>query len=155
MGTAERGNGAEAAVLAAFVQRGFHVLIPFGDGQPYDLVVELGTAMLRVQCKRAWPSKGCMHFNSHSTDHGNGRRRYRGLADIFGVYFPQNDDVYLVPVHEIEAAKGWLRLEPTRNNQKRRVRFASDYQIDRWKIDDLREVVDGADPAPELELSIA
>lgn len=67
----------------------------------------------------------------------------------------QGDDVYLVPVHEIEAVKGWLRLEPTRNNQRRGVRFAVDYQIDRWTLDGLREVVDGANRVPELELSIA
>jgi hypothetical protein len=155
MGTAERGNAAEAAVLAAFAQRGFHVLIPFGDGQPYDLVVELETSMLRVQCKRAWPSKGCLLFNSHSTDHGQGRRSYRGLADIFGVYFPPNKEVYLVPVHEINAVKGWLRLEPTRNNQRRGVRFAADYQIDRWTFDGLRQVVTGANRITDLELSIA
>ncbi len=79
MGTATRGNAAEAAVLAAFVHRGYDVLIPFGDGQPYNLAVELGTSMLRVQCKRAWPSKGCLLFNSRSTDHGQGRRSYEGV----------------------------------------------------------------------------
>jgi hypothetical protein len=94
-------------------------------------------------------------FNSHSTDHGKGRRSYLGLADIFGVYFPQNDSVYLVPVSEIVSVKGSLRLDPTRNNQKRGVRFAADYQIDRWTLDGLREVVDGANRIPELELSIA
>jgi PD-(D/E)XK nuclease superfamily protein len=78
-----------------------------------------------------------------------------GLADIFGVYFPQGDNVYLVPVQEIAAVKGWLRLEPTRNNQKRRVRFAADYEIDRWTLDGLRGVVERAERAPETELSIA
>lgn len=154
MGTAARGNAAEAAVLAAFVQRGYEVLIPFGGGQPYDLVVELKTCMLRVQCKRAWPSKGCVLFNSRSTDHGQGCRAYHGLAEIFGVYFPQNENVYLVPIQEISAAKGWLRLEPARNNQKRGVRFAADYAIDRWTLDELRRVVEEADHAPELSMSI-
>lgn len=142
-------------MLAAFAKRGFEVLVPFGDGHPYDLAVELETSMLRVQCKRAWPSKGCLTFNSHSTDHGHGRRSYLGLADIFGIYFPQNDNVYLVPVHEIVSVKGSLRLEPTRNNQRRGVRFAADYQMDRWTIQGLREVVTSANRVPELELSIA
>jgi PD-(D/E)XK endonuclease len=155
MGTAARGNAAEAAVLAAFVKRGYEVLVPFGDGHPYDLGVELGTSVLRVQCKRAWPSKGCLVFNSHSTDHGKGRRSYLGLADLFGVYFPQNDNVYLVPVSEIVSVKGSLRLEPTRNNQRRGVRFAADYEIDRWTLNGLRQVVVETNPTPELELSIA
>jgi hypothetical protein len=128
---------------------------PSGGGQPYDLVVELGSALLRVQCKRAWPSGGCLVFNSRGTDHGNGRRSYRGLADIFGVYFPRTDGVYLVPIEEVADSKGWLRVEPTHNNQKRGVRFAADFEIDRWTIEDLRGVAVQAQAMPELELGIA
>ncbi len=69
-------------MLAALVRRGHHVLVPFGEGQPYDLVVDLGGAdFLRVQCKTAWPQKGCLVFNPHMTDHGRGRRSYAVLAD--------------------------------------------------------------------------
>src|SRR5258706_8564870 len=152
MESAARGNAAEAAVLSAFAQRGYGVLVPFGGGHPYDLVVELGTDLLRVQCKRAWPSGGCMLFNSRGTDHGNGRRSYRGLADIFGVYFPKTDGVYLVPIDEVPPSKGWLRVEPPRNNQKRGVRFAADFEIDRWTEGRLREVAAADSSAPELEL---
>src|SRR5664279_133369 len=99
METAARGNAAEAAVLCAFAQRGYGVLVPFGGGHPYDLVVELRSRLLRVQCKRAWPSGGCMLFNARGTDDGSGRRSYRGLADIFAVFFPPTERVYLVPVN--------------------------------------------------------
>src|SRR4051812_11073445 len=71
--SATRGNAAEAAVLAAFVQRDLHVLVPFGGGQAYDLVVDLAGPLLRVQFKRAWRNQGCLSFNTHGTDHGNGR----------------------------------------------------------------------------------
>jgi hypothetical protein len=94
-------------------------------------------------------------FNSRGTDHGNGCRSYRGLADIFGVYFPQTDGVYLVPIEEVADSKGWLRVEPTRNNQKRGVRFAADFEIDRWTIEDLRRVAVQAQAMPELEVGIA
>jgi len=60
MRSATRGNAAEAAILAALVRRGHEVLLPFGSGQPYDLVVDLQGAFLRVQCKRAWRRGGCM-----------------------------------------------------------------------------------------------
>jgi PD-(D/E)XK endonuclease len=155
METATRGNAAEAAVLCAFAQRGYSVLVPFGDGHPYDLVVELGTDLLRVQCKRAWPSRGCMLFNSRGTDHGNGRRSYRGLADIFGVYFPLTEAVYLVPIDAVPPSKGWLRIEPARNNQKRGVRFAADFEIDQWTEAKLRDLAAVRSASPELEPSIA
>lgn len=142
-------------MLNGLVHRGYPVLLPFGSGQPYDLVVELGSSMLRVQCKRAWPSHGCVVFNARSTDHGRGRRSYVGLADIFGVYFPPTSSVYLVPIDAITASKGWLRLGPTRNNQRKGVRFAAEYEIDRWTLGGLREVAAKAPGMPKLELSIA
>jgi len=134
-----RGVAGEAAVLNAFVARGYDVLVPFGGGQPYDLVVALEGGFLRVQCKTAWPSRGCLLFNGYATDHGHGQRSYRGRADIFGVYFPPDGSVYLVPVAEI-TNEGRLRLEPARNGQRARIRLAKDYAIDRWTPDMLARV---------------
>jgi hypothetical protein len=54
------------------------------------------------------------------------------LADLYGVFFAPLDAVYLVPVEEVAAHHGRLRVEPTRNNQRQRVRLAADYDIDRW-----------------------
>jgi PD-(D/E)XK endonuclease len=155
MGTATRGNAAEAMVLSALIQRDFEVLLPFGGGQPYDLVVDLGSCFLRVQCKRAWPNEGCLMFNCRSTDHGKGSQSYRGLADIFGLFFPPTESVYLVPIGAVAEFEGRLRLEPTRNNQRKGVRMAAGYAIDRWTPNALREVVAGGRIAPGLELSIA
>ena len=156
MAQAGSGNIGEAAVLAALVQRGFHILMPFGEGQPYDLAVDLGAPeFLRVQCKTAWPHKGCIRFNPHTTDHGRGRLSYVGWADIFGVYFPPADSVYLVPVDAVTRFSGRLRLEPTRNNQKRGVRFAADFEIDRWTLDSLRNMVQAGGGRDERALSVA
>jgi hypothetical protein len=138
MKTATRGNAAEARILAEFVQRGFHVLVPFGSGHSYDLVVDLGGPLLRVQCKTAWLiARGCLSFNCRSTDHGRGPQRYDGLADLFAVYLPPRDSVYLVPVNAIAGFQGRLRLEPTRNNQQRGVRFAAEFEIASWTKDRL------------------
>lgn len=135
-----KGNAAEAAVLHAFASRGFHLLVPFGEGQPYDLVVDLAPAgFMRVQCKTGRQRGGCVVFNSRTTDHGRGRRSYAGHADAFGVYLPASQQVFLVPVREITGFRPHLRLEPARNNQKRRVRLASGYAIDRWTREDLIE----------------
>jgi hypothetical protein len=133
MKTATRGNAAEARILAEFVARGFDVLVPFGSGQPYDLVVDLGGPLLRVQCKTAWLiPRGCLAFNCRSTDHGRGPQPYDGLADLFAVYLPPRDATYLIPIDAVAGFQGRLRLEPTKNNQARGVRFAADFEIGRW-----------------------
>jgi len=132
-------------ILAGLVRRGFNVSVPFGGGQPYDLIVDLGaSAYLRVQCKMGWETKGCISFNSRTTDHGRGRQPYLGLADIFGVYFPVGDSIYLVPVAIASGYGVRLRLSDPRNNQRKGIRFAADYALDRWTHADLRGLVAGA-----------
>jgi PD-(D/E)XK endonuclease len=156
MGSAQRGNEAEAKVLSALVERGFEVAVPFGSGQPYDLLVDLGSRdFLRVQCKRAWPVRGCVVFNCRSTDHGRGPQPYLGLADIFGVYFPPTSAVYLVPLNAVAAFEGRLRLQPPLNNQRRKIRLAAEFEIDRWTADSLRDHLRQAAVEPEPELNFA
>jgi hypothetical protein len=156
MSTAKRGNEAEAKVLCALIERRYEVSIPFGSGQPYDLVVDLGGRdFLRVQCKRAWPVGGCMAFNCRATDHGRGPQPYTGLADIFGVYFPPTSAVYLVPLDAVAEFEGRLRLKPPLNNQRRKIRLAAEYEIDRWSQEALRDRLNQAAPEREPELNFA
>jgi PD-(D/E)XK endonuclease len=136
------------------VDRGFDVFVPFGEGQPFDLAVHLGSnAFLRVQCKTARRVNGCLVFNSRATDHGRGQLSYAGLADMFGVYFPPTQGVYLVPVGEVPGFVGRLRVEPARNSQKRGVRLAASYEIDRWTIGRLHGVA-ASSASPSLELAV-
>lgn len=131
-------------ILAAFVNRGFDVSVPFGGGQPYDLIVDVGSStLLRVQCKMGWEVNGCVAFNCRTTDHGRGRQSYLGLADVFGIFFPPSKGIYLVPVAAMPGFKGYLRLGPTRNNQRKGVKFAADFEIDRWTRNDLERLVSG------------
>jgi hypothetical protein len=133
MGSASRGNAAEAAVLHALVKRGLDVFIPFGSGHPFDLAVYVPDAgFLRVQCKRGWALRGCIVFNAYSTDHGSGPRGYAGLADLFGVYFPLSEEVFLAPIDAVPASEGRLRFEPPRNNQQKRIRMAAEFEIGAW-----------------------
>jgi hypothetical protein len=133
IGSAARGNAAEAAVLHALVKRGLDVFVPFGSGHPFDLAVYVPPAgFLRVQCKRGWALRGCVVFNAYSTDHGRGPRGYAGLADLFGVYFPPAEAVFLTPIAAVAATEGRLRLAPTRNNQRKGIRLAADFEIGTW-----------------------
>jgi len=142
-------------ILASLVERGFEVSIPFGSGQPYDLVVDLGGwDLLKVQCKTGWLNKSCIAFNARSTDHGQGRRPYHGLAHIFAVYFPPTRSVYLVPL-DVAGHHGWLRLEPTRNNQRKGIWFAANFEIDTWDGARLLEPKREAEASAEPELNFA
>lgn len=142
MTTALKGNTTEAAVLRALAERDFAVLIPFGEGHPYDLVVHLaGISFVRVQCKTGRMKGGCLVFNSRSTDHGRGPGTYLGLADMFGVYCPERDSVYLVPVADVPTSKPHLRIEPASNNQQRGIRYAAGYALGELTVEEICELM--------------
>jgi len=138
MGTVIQGNASEGAVLQGLTAAGISVLVPFGEGLPFDLacVVPDGR-ILRVQVKTGRLRKGCVEFNASSTDHGRGQRHYRGRADVIAVHVPALARVFIVPVHECPSSKGYLRVDATRNNQQRRVRLAERYALEVW-VDSLR-----------------
>lgn len=130
---ATRGDVTEAAVLWHLTKHGFDVLVPFRHDLPYDLVVaSAGAGFVRVQCKAGRLRRGSVVFNCASTDHGRGRLDYRGRADVFAVFCPELDQVFVVPVEEAAGRATALRVEPARNGQRRRTRDAAAYSLGRW-----------------------
>lgn len=138
MNTITRGNLTEAMVTAKLIGQGFTVLHPFGEGHPFDLAVASDQGeMVRIQCKTGWRAGECMVFNARSTDHGNGAGSYRGLAELFAVYFRERDQVYLIPVQGLPTGRPHFRLAPARNNQRVGVRFARDFEVERYETGDI------------------
>ena len=124
-------------VLARLVQAGKEILVPFGENQRYDLVIDEGDRFIRVQCKTGRLRKGAISFNTCSVDyhHPNSRgsrpyrRDYCGDAELFGVYCLATDGVYLVPVEDVGRSTASLRIEPTRNGQAKKIRWAKNYLL--------------------------
>jgi len=126
------GNVSEAVLLARFVRAGFHVLVPFGEGHRYDLVVEKAGEFQRVQVKTGrLLATGVIRFSACSSHYHRGGSRidYRGEADLFAVYAPALDRCYLVPVADVGTSEVYLRVDPVRNGQAAGVRYAADYEF--------------------------
>ena len=113
------------------------ILLPFGENQRYDLVIDTGSEFIRVQCKTGRLRNGVIRFNAcSSTYHHPNRsefqfyqRAYYGQADVFGIYCPDNKKTYLVPVSHIGKRAGSLRIDRTLNNQALGIRWAGDYEL--------------------------
>ena len=107
------------------------VLSPFGDNQRYDLVVEKDGKFDRIQCKTGRVRQGRIMFNACSSRIHNsyGKYDYKGQIEYFGVYCPDNDKSYLIPIDEVGTTVATLRIEPTKNCQKKGIRLASDFEI--------------------------
>ena len=130
MSTITVGNASESLVLAAYIREGFPVSIPFGSGSAYDLIVDTGARLLKIQVKTGWQYKGCLQFNARrriKDSRSNGTRRYKkDEIDFFAVYFPLNDSIYVIP-REMVAGEGFLRLAPVLNGQQKFIKWAADY----------------------------
>lgn len=125
----EIGARTEAAVARALTFEGWDVCLPvFCAHSRVDLVALRGNETLRVQCKTAMLLKNVLYFRTCSNTK-NIRRPYHGEVDVFGVYSPDMDKVYLVPLDGLGDAGCYLRLRPTANNQAKGIRYAADYEI--------------------------
>lgn len=133
----EQGERSERRVIAALLDAGYEVLVaPYGENRRYDLVLDLGERFVRVQVKTAQLTRdgaALMAATASFAGLGGARRRvtYRGQVDVFAIYSPDVDRVYLVPVDECPGTVVRLRLKPTRNGQAAGVRLASQYEIRR------------------------
>ena len=129
MHTKQKGDVSETQVLAHLVKLGYIVLIPFGENQRYDLVLEDEyREFIRIQVKTGRIRKGAILFNTCSVDrYTSTRRDYKNDVDVFYVYCPENDNIYRVPVNDTPTREMSLRITPTKNCQRIGIRWADDY----------------------------
>ncbi len=124
----ELGNHSESIVLSAYLKEGFTVSVPFGSGASYDLLVDTGSNIYKIQVKTGWISRGVLKYKClRRQPKTEIRRPYQeGEVDFPAVYCPVNNSLYGIPVKNHPNA-GWLRIEPVKNGQAKRIRRASDY----------------------------
>jgi hypothetical protein len=130
LSTDQKGALAEAKVAAAALELGIGVWVPWGD-ERYDLIFDLRPRLVRVQCK--WAS---VYRNTIVARLMSARRSADGFVhrmyspnevDAFALYCAAVDRCFYIPVED--APRGGnihLRLTPTRNNQRLRIRWADD-----------------------------
>src|ERR1041384_6877656 len=115
--TFEIGNEAEGVVLGHYLKAGLRVCIPFGTGGPYDLAVDTGTRIVKVQVKTATYERGCISCKTRRRNAGYERtmRRYQaGEVDYLAIYCPQLGELYALPFMDARVTAS-LRIEPTAN----------------------------------------
>ena len=131
--TNQKGAIAEAAITKAAVELGIVVSRPLQDA-PYDLVLDLPTGLLRVQCKWAVRSGEVVVVRCRRCRRGPDGFIHRGYdqgeIDAIAAYCDEVGACYLLPLSmSVERACVLLRLAPTRNNQRRKIHWARDYEF--------------------------
>lgn len=130
------GDVAEAAVTLALLKTGNVVLRPVGDNQRYDLVIHREGQFLRIQCKTGRLRTGSVVFNTCSVHGHRGKpaKGYVGDADFFGVFCPELDTTYLVPVTAVGQSSCCLRVDPYKVDCPQGLQ-AEDYILDGFTLE--------------------
>jgi PD-(D/E)XK endonuclease len=114
--------------------------MPFGENTRYDLVIDDGQALARVQCKTGRLRNGAVRFAvcsfyGHHPHPSDVQRDYHGEVDYFCVHCPETGGVYLVPIEDLPVRRqAALRVDPTRNGQRCKIRSASEYEVGRVPV---------------------
>jgi hypothetical protein len=133
--TDQKGNVAETAITAAAVKLGAEVYRPIGEGQRYDLIFDVQSRLLRVQCKWSTRYDDILVVRCYSTRRIAGgkivSRRYTETEiDAVAVYCDDLDRCYLLPVDLWSGRRQiHLRLSPTKNNQLLGINWARDFEF--------------------------
>jgi hypothetical protein len=126
------GERSELIVALALGRAGYLVAKPFGENSRYDLVIDDGKALFRVQVKTGRLRNGVIVFKTYSThSHRKGVacKPYTNEIDFFGVYCPALSSVYLIPIADTAPLSGTMRVHATKNGQYSNVRWAQPYLI--------------------------
>jgi hypothetical protein len=126
------GDRSELEVALALARAGYTVSKPLGDSHRYDLIIDDGETLSRVQVKTGRLIAGSVVFRCYSTHTHRGgvaMRSYRGEVEYLGVFCPETGDSYLVPESMAVDSTMHLRVAPTVNRQDRHIRWASRYKL--------------------------
>ena len=131
--TNQKGAIAETAVIHECAKLGLSVAKPLTD-ERYDLILDLGERLLRVQCKWAIRSGDVISIPTRTSRRGpNGHihRSYRANEiDAIAAFCAETGSCYLLPPElSTDRALVNLRLGPAKNNQSAGVRWAHEYEF--------------------------
>ena len=134
----QKGNLTELKCLAAFVEQGITVSIPYGDCARYDFIADIEGKLYKIQCKTSnLESEGVYKFACKSTTGNtlnNTRRKYdENQIDFFATII--EDKCCLIPVQETGGSSKTLRINPPKNNAVKNISFVKDYLLQKQLLE--------------------
>ncbi len=121
----ERGEWVEAQFIGAALRHGYKVLKPWGDSQPFDVALNFGRRIVRVQVKSTSCRIGTGYFCQFKPNYLSDPYTLKQL-DFFAAYVIMQDAWYLIPAPVLlggDHLKQGLMLFPMQPLKKNRYRY--------------------------------
>ena len=137
MNTKHKGDIAEQAAVLEALRRGWGVLHPVGDNQPYDLVFDVSGTLVKVQVKSAWfdePSQNYVVDNRRTKTNRRTmvRSDYESSDFDFAlVYLEDRSLFYIFPVDVFVSYGSEIHMVET---DKRQRKPRSNQFRDAWEL---------------------
>lgn len=136
--TQQKGLSTELHCILDFTNLGYRCLTPIDDSSKYDVVVDLGSQFLRIQCKTSSWAKDTAQENvafgittTCQTTNTKKTTRYKYSAediDYFYTWF--NGQGYLVSIQEAAGGTFRWRYEYPPTGQKQGIHIAENYKLE-------------------------
>lgn len=128
--TKNKGDLGVAKAYCDLVEKGYVVLVPSTEHAPFDLVTYDGKHFVRIQVKYRSAVKGVLQVNLINwwadRNGSHGKLIDKGQVDVFCIYCPETDKCYYFKAEDVNISIT-LRINATKNNQSKNVRFADGY----------------------------
>ena len=134
MDTKRIGNSTELNCIAYLYDCGCEILLPYGDSQKYDIVIDYNNKLYKIQCKNAnstYKEDGSIDYITFKTSWESGRQSRTRVSyskkdiDFFATYY--EGQCYLIPVEETPSTIKTIRFALPKNGQVKGISFAEDY----------------------------
>jgi hypothetical protein len=125
----DTGDASEARIVSELIKAGWKVAVVWNQNCRYDLIGDCNSKLFRIQCKTAWIERdSVLLYNARSTNKRTNSRYTPDEVDLFAVYSPDTDKVYIVPCNKASSGLT-LRLKATKNAQRNKIHWAKDYEL--------------------------
>lgn len=100
-----KGLYTELFVQKEFARYGFHISVPLFNAAKYDMIVDTGVELLKIQVKKSRQKGKRFCFSCFVINGGTNHKKTYSKNDIDYFATVWNDEVYLVPVDECSNEK--------------------------------------------------
>ena len=137
MNSKSKGNLGEIKVASEFIKWGCTVSFPFGDNARYDLIIDDGNNLKRVQVKYADSKSAngswrcvCVSSTNHTTN--KKLHDYQNDVDIIAFYIAELDKCIMFNISEVKDKLNIYVRNTIPSNNQSNVTYIKDHTFDNY-----------------------